>query len=292
MEPKKIVVTGGAGFIGSHVCKRLLDAGHTVISLDNYFSGSKDRHIDGVDYREGHTKDIATLVPETVDLIFHLGEYSRVAKSIEEPAVVWDLNMQGTLGVLEYWRKQQCKLVYAGSSTKFAHTREDGTSGEDLSPYTWAKAANSRLVTNYGHWYGLPHAVAYFYNVYGPGESAGEYGTVIEIFKQAYLAGEPLHVNGPGTQTRTYTHVDDTVDALMRIAESGEGDEYGIASQDTLSTLAVAQLFGGEIVMEPARKTSRPSSPVVTEKTLALGWKPQRSLAQYIASIKSAASHT
>src|SRR4051812_27178590 len=101
-DKKTILVTGGAGFIGSHLCKRLVDEGHNVISLDNYFTGSRQNHVAGVEYRDGHTKDIAALVPEHVDLIFHLGEYARVEQSLEEPALVWDLNVHGTFSVLEY----------------------------------------------------------------------------------------------------------------------------------------------------------------------------------------------
>src|SRR3989344_7239148 len=235
---KTIVVTGGAGFIGSHLCERLVKDGHKVISLDNYFTGSIDNHVPGVEYREGHTKDIAKHIPETPDILYHLGEYSRVAKSIEEPGVVWDLNMEGTFGVLEFWRKcKGTKLVYAGSSTKMATPRPEGTAGRDLSPYTWSKAANTELVHDYGHWYGLPYSVAYFYNVYGPGERAGEYGTVIEIFKQKYLASKPLEVRLPGTQERIYTHVDDTIAGLLLVGEKGEKDEYSIAAKESYPIL-------------------------------------------------------
>lgn len=285
-QKKTILVTGGAGFIGSHLCEALAARGHRVISLDNYFTGSKDNHVAGVEYREGHTKDIEKHIPETPDIIYHLGEYSRVAKSLEEPALVWDLNITGTAGVLEFWRTKKSKLVYAGSSTKFAHARADGTVGRNLSPYTWAKAANSELVADYAEWYGLPYAIAYFYNVYGPRELSGEYGTVVEIFRQAHRRGEPLPVNAPGTQTRTYTHVADTVDALLLVGELGEGDEFGIASQDEYATVDVARLFGGEIVMNPARTTSRPGTPVDSTKTNGLGWSPRRTLKSYIEEAK------
>lgn len=288
MQDKKLIlVTGGAGFIGSHLCERLSKDGHQVISLDNYFTGSRENHVPGVDYREGHTKDIEKHIPETPDLIYHLGEYSRVTIAIEEPSVVWDLNILGTLGVLEFCRKKKSKLVYAGSSTKFADTRADGISGRDLSPYTWAKATNTEVVKNYGAWYGILYAIVYFYNVYGPRELSGKYGTVVEIFRQSFLKGEPLKVNSPGTQTRTYTHVDDTIDALLLVGEKGEGDEYGIASSDTYSTKEVAELFGGEITMMPARTTSRPSTPTDTVKTEALGWGPKRTLKAYIEEFKA-----
>jgi UDP-glucose 4-epimerase len=283
---KLAVVTGGAGFIGSHLCERLQNDGWRVISLDNYFTGSKDNHVPGVEYREGHTKDIAKLVPENPDIIYHLGEYARTAVAIEEPDVVLDLNTIGTIGVLEYWRSKKCKLVYAGSSTVKADTRADGVEGRDLSPYTWTKAANTDLVRNYARWYALSYATVYFFNVYGPRERAGKYGTVVEIFRQNLEQGQPHKVNSPGTQTRTYTHVMDTVDALIVVGEKGEGDDYGICSKDTVGTLELANLFGGEIVMMPARGTSRPSTPINCSKTQLLGWTQKHFLKDYIQDCK------
>ncbi len=281
-EQKTVLVTGGAGFIGSHLCEKLASMKYRVISLDNYFTGSRDNHVPGVEYREGHTKDIEKHIPETPDILYHLGEYSRVAKSIEEPAVVWDLNMDGTFGVLEFWRKRGGKLVYAGSSTKFA----EEVDGRELSPYTWSKAANTELVSDYGRWYSLHFAIAYFYNVYGSRELAGPYGTVIEIFRQHFLHGESFEVRLPGTQRRNYTHVEDTVDGLILVGEQGEGDEYGIGAQESYSIREVAELFGGEIVLLPQRTTSRPSSAIDTTKVKALGWKQNRTLTEYIADIK------
>lgn len=283
-QPKTALVTGGAGFIGSHLCERLHRDGYTVISLDNYFTGSRDNHILGVEYREGHTKDVTRIIPESPDLVFHLGEYSRVAQSKEEPALVFDLNIQGTAGVLEFVRARGSKLVYAGSSTKFSERIEDDRiiEGRALSPYTWSKAANTELVRNYHEWYGIRYATAYFYNVYGPRELSGRYGTLIEICRQKRLAGEPIEMRLPGTQTRTYTHVLDTVDALIRIGESGEGDDYGIASDDTYTTREVAELFGGPIVELPARPTSRSHSDADTTKVRALGWTQRYHLRDYI----------
>lgn len=286
---KVILVTGGAGFVGSHLCEWLMKDGHKVISLDNYFTGSRENHVAGVEYREGHTKDIAKHVPETPDIIYHLGEYSRVAKSIEEPGLVWDLNMSGTFGVLEFWRSRGSKFVYAGSSTKMATPRPEGTAGRDLSPYTWSKAANTELVHNYGHWFALPYSVAFFYNVYGPRERAGEYGTVIEIFRQKYLEGTSLPVRSPGTQSRIYTHVEDTVAGMVLVGEKGESDEYSIAAEESHSILEVAQMFGGEVEMLPARSTSRPSAAIDTDtaKIQALGWQQRHTLKDYIEAIKN-----
>ena len=277
-EQKLVLVTGGAGFIGSHLCARLLADGHKVISLDNYFTGSRENQVSGVEYREAHTKNIEKYVPETPDIIYHLGEYSRVEKSLEEPALVWDLNKEGTFGVVEFWRKKGGKLVYAGSSTKFG----DGGLGRDQSPYAWTKATNTELVRNYGAWYGLPYAITYFYNVYGPGERAGEYGTVIEIFRQKKEKGESLTVNAPGTQKRNFTHIDDIIDGLVLVGHGGLGDDFGIGDERAYSILEVANLFGGDVLMGPAKQGNRMSADIDTAKTRALGWVPKRSLSDYI----------
>ena len=278
-----MVVTGGAGFVGSHLCERLVKDGHRVISLDNYFVGSKENHVAGVTYREGHTKDIASLIPETPDSIYHLGEYSRVAASLHEPEVVFDLNMAGTFAVLEFWREKQCKLVYAGSSTKGVGAREDGVVGRDLAPYTWMKAANTELVVNYGRWYALPYAIVYFYNVYGPRERTIEkYGTVIETWRQCVLHNKPLQVREPGTQVRAFTHVKDTVDGIVLVGEKGEGDNFGIGTDEIFSLLQVTEMFGGKVEMLPATKTTRSSAEVDSTKTRALGWEPKHHLPDYI----------
>ncbi len=281
MQKKTIVVTGGAGFIGSHLCRVLVEHGHTVISLDNYFTGSKENHVAGVAYREGHTKDIAHLVPEVPDLIFHLGEYSRVEVSLTEPAVVWDYNVIGTLAVCEFWRKTKAKLVYAGSSTKFA----DGGMGRDQSPYAFSKAMNTELVRNYAEWYTLPFAVTYFYNVYGPGERAGQYGTVIEIFKQKYLKGEPLTVTSPGTQTRIFTHVDDIVAGLLVVGEKGAGDEFGLGAETAYSIRTIAEMFGVSVVMTPEAQGNRMHAKLDASKSHMLGWRATHDVSDYIRDI-------
>jgi UDP-glucose 4-epimerase len=257
-DKKTVIVTGGAGFVGSHLCARLAKDGHRVISLDNYFTGSRENHVEGVEYREGHTKDIALLIPEMPDIIYHLGEYSRVEVSFKEPALVWDLNKDGTFGVLEFWRKKKPKLVYAGSSTKFA----DGGLGRDQSPYAWTKASNTELVRNYSAWFGLPYAIVYFYNVYGPGERAGAYGTVVEIFRQKFLHGEQLTVEEPGTQ-----------------------DDFGIGDEHAYTILELANMFGSDIVMTPMCPGNRMNSVIDTSKMHALGWSVKHSLKDYVASI-------
>lgn len=285
-EQKLILVTGGAGFIGSHLCERLVKDGHRVISLDNYFTGSRENHVPGVDYREGHTKDIEKHIPEDPDIIYHLGEYSRVRHSLAEPETTFDLNINGTLGVLEYWRNKRCKLVYAGSSTKFAHRVEDGITGKDLAPYTWGKAAMSDLVVQYGQWYELSYAITYFYNVYGPRERGDQYGTFIEILHQNWLHCLPHRIAGAGNQRRAFTHVLDTVEGIILAGERGEGDEYGICAAETYNLLDVARMFGGYLEYSSPTQSTRSSEAVDSMKIKTLGWKQDHTLPEYVAGIK------
>ena len=278
MQGKLILVTGGAGFVGSNLIRRLIADGNRVISLDNNFAGSDESH-PGVDYRHGHTKDIETLVPETPDLIYHLGEYARVEQSVLEPDVVHDLNVVGTGAVIEYWKKRKVKLVYAGSSTKFG----DGGAARHTSPYAETKAANTECIKKIGDAEQLPYAITYFYNVFGPGERAGVYGTVIENFKQMYLRGTPIMVTLPGTQERNFTHVDDIVDGLISVGEKGHGDEYGLGNVTAYRILDIAQMFGSEILMVPERVGNRMQSGIDTSKTESLGWRAARCVEGYIA---------
>lgn len=286
-EEKLILVTGGAGFIGSHLCARLLRDGHAVISLDNYFTGSRENHIPGVEYREGHTKDIAKHVPEDPDIIYHLGEYSRVRHSLAEPAITFDLNIKGTLGVLEYWRDRRCKLVYAGSSTKFAYREEDGIKGKDLAPYTWAKSSMSDLIVQYARWFELSYAITYFYNVYGPRERSDQYGTFIEILHQNWLHGMPHRISGAGSQKRAFTHVFDTVEGIVLAGEKGEGDEYGICAAETYSLLDIARMFGGHLEYSSPTKSTRSIEAIDSANIKGLGWKQRHTIEAYIHDIKS-----
>ena len=277
---KKILVTGGAGFVGSHLCERLSkNENYDVYSLDNYFTGSENNHVPNVTYIKGDTKDIATLVTFNPDMVYHLGEYSRVEQSFDDIEKVWEYNKDGIFAVLEFVRKAGCKILYAGSSTKFG----DGGLGRTASPYAWTKATNTELVQNYGTWFNVPYAITYFYNVYGPREiQTGKYATLIALFKEKMKNNEILTVVSPGTQKRNFTHIDDTIDALILVGENGFGDEFGIGSGEAFSILEVAQMYGGTIEMLPERRGNRMVAEVVSDKTRALGWAPKRKLAEYI----------
>jgi len=278
---KTILVTGGAGFIGSNLIEKLVqDEQNVVYSLDNYFTGKKENHIPGATYIEGNTKDIAALIDFVPDLIFHLGEYARVEQSFADMPIVWEFNKQGTFAVLEFCRKNNIKIVYAGSSTKFG----DGGMGRDQSPYAWTKASNTELVRNYGTWFGLPYAITYFYNVYGPREiSTGQYATLIALFKEKFKRGEPLTVVAPGTQLRNFTHVDDIVRGLMLVGERGEGDDYGLGSEEGYSILNIAKAFGGDVVMLPERKGNRMSASIdLSRSRNELGWRAEKRIIDHI----------
>lgn len=277
---KKILVTGGAGFVGSHLCEKLSkNDNYEVYSLDNYFTGSIGNHVPNVTYIQGDTADIATLVNFHPDMLYHLGEYSRVEQSFDDMEKVWRYNKDGIFAVLEFVRKAGCKILYAGSSTKFG----DGGLGRSASPYAWTKASNTELVENYGAWFNVPYAITYFYNVYGPREiQTGKYATLIALFKEKMKNDEPLTVVSPGTQKRNFTHIDDIVDGLILVGENGYGDEFGIGSEEAFTIKEVAGLFGGEIQMLPERRGNRMTAEVMSGKTKALGWSPKRNLKEYV----------
>ena len=288
-QKKKVLVTGGAGFVGSHLCERLVKDGNIVYSLDNYFTGNKKNHIEGVNYIKGNTKDIFKLIDFTPDIIYHLGEYSRVEQSFDDMRIVYEYNKIGTFEVLEFVRRTGAKLIYAGSSTKFG----DGGIARNTSPYAWTKASNTELVINYGNWYGINYAITYFYNVYGPREiESGKYATLIALFKQKMKNNEPLTIVSPGTQKRNFTHVDDIVDGLILVGKDGYGDEFGIGSDEAFSIVEVAQMFLGlsykeaikekKIVMLPPRRGNRMSAEVIIDKTKSLGWSAKKKLIDWI----------
>ena len=276
----KILVTGGAGFVGSHLCERLaMSIMNDVYSLDNYFTGSELNHVANVTYINGNTEDISKLITFIPDIVYHLGEYSRVEQSFDDIETVWRFNKNGIFAVLEFVRKTGCKIIYAGSSTKFG----DGGLGRSASPYAWTKASNTELVKNYGQWFNVPYAITYFYNVYGPREiNTGKYATLIALFNEKMKNGDPLTVVSPGNQKRNFTHIDDIIDALILVGENGYGDEFGIGSEESFSILEVAKQFNGRIKMLPERRGNRMNAEVISDKTKALGWNPKKRLVDYI----------
>jgi UDP-glucose 4-epimerase len=280
MPQRTVLVTGGAGHVGSHVIELLVaDPRNRVISLDSYFNGTPGNHIDGAEYRDGHTKDIEKLVPEKPDIVYHLGEYARIAPSFEDVKQVYDMNVVGTFAVAEYCRSHTVnKLVYAASSTKFAIEGD----GRHQNPYSFTKATNVDLINDYGRWYKLPYAICYFYNAFGPRERGdGKYATVIAKFQQQYLRGEPLTVVRPGTQKRAFTHVEDLARGIIMTGRKGHGDRYALGQTKTYSIIEIAKAFGGQIKYVagyPGREKAR--NPIKARREL--GWRPTVDVMDYI----------
>ena len=278
----KILVTGGAGFIGSHLCEELAKNKNKVFSLDNYSTGTKLNHVNNVTYIKGETKNIEKLINFIPGIIYHLGEYSRVEQSFDDIENVWSSNKDGIFAVLQFCRKTKAKIIYAGSSTKFG----DGGLGRSQSPYAWSKASNTELVENYADWFGIKYAITYFYNVYGGREiSSGKYATLIALFIEKYKNGESLTIVSPGTQLRNFTHIDDIVSGIIMVGESGFGDNYGIGCSQAFSILEIAEMFKTRIEMIPERKGNRMSASVVCNKTKELGWNERKSIEVYIETI-------
>lgn len=280
MAQRTILVTGGAGHVGSHLVELLVaDERNRVISLDNYSNGSRANHIAGAEYRDGHTRDIERLVPESPDVVYHLGEYARIAPSFEDVRDVYDLNIVGTFAVAEFCRTRRVKkLVYAASSTRFAIEGD----GRHQNPYSFSKATNVDLINDYGRWYKLPCAICYFYNAFGPRERGdGRYGTVIAKFEQQYLRGEPLTVVRPGTQRRAFTYVADLARGMALVGNKGKGDGFSLGVTRTHSILQIAKAFGGPIRFVSGYP-GRAEAKNFPRKARALGWKPTLDVMDYI----------
>ena len=278
---KTILVTGGAGHVGSHIIEELIkDPNNKVISLDNYFNGSKENHIPGAEYREGHTKDIDKLIPETPDVVFHLGEYARISPSFDDIGKVYDMNIVGTFAVVEFCRQRKVgKLVYAASSTKFASNGEE----RHANPYSFTKAMNVDLINNYGRWYNLPYAICYFYNAFGPRENGiGTYATLIAKFEQIYLSGGEFTVVKPGDQKRNFTYVKDLAHGMILVAEKGNGDGYALNNQKAYSIIEIGEAFGGPIKYIDGNPGRTESGEAPTKAREELGWETTVDILDYI----------
>lgn len=280
----RVLVTGGSGFIGRNLLVRLVHQGHEVTSLDRSAVPSSQR-VQGARYIHCDTRDIASVESE-FDVLYHMGEYSRIATSFEDIQSVWDSNIIGTFNVLEYCKKNNIKLVYGASSSKFGNNGDD----ENLSPYAWTKSKNVELIKNYGSWFDLEYSVAYFYNVYGPGQiSTGKYSTVIGIFENQYSNGLPLTVVSPGTQRRFFTHVDDVVDGLLELLDKGDGEEFCFGDANSnYSVEEVARMFTDNIIYIERKQGDRRGSPLDTSSSeQLLCWRPAKKLSDYIRGFKS-----
>jgi len=282
----KVLVTGGSGFIGSNLVKRLKRDNHEIVVIDNYSSGKHENEIEGVTYIDDETKNINIIqLPFIPEVVFHLGEYSRIHPSFEEYERVWQYNAHGTFQVLHFCNKHRIKIVYAGSSTKFAHE------GVLHSPYSFTKATNIEFIKGFCKWYDLKYSICYFYNVFGPGYDSSPvkgFESVVSVFEKQYKSNQPLTVSGDGSQQRMFTYVEDIVDGLVKSWSYEANEEFELANTNLYSILDIAKMYTDNIVFVESRKGDRDNSIVhnIDKTKELLNWSTTMNIEEWISKIK------
>ena len=262
MGKNTIIVTGGAGFVGSNLLRfLLLKSKYNIISLDNYSSGSKKNHLKNsrIKYLTGETKDIKKLIskPKNIHSVFHFGEFARIYQSFLKMNECIESNTIGTNSVFKFCLENKIKLIYSATSASLGNKGHD----KNLSPYAFTKAKNLEYLENLKKWFNFKYEVIYFYNVYGPGQiSKGNMATVIGIFEEAFKKKKPLPVVLPGTQTRRFTHINDTIEVCYLAWKKNLSRHYSISNKKSFSILEVAKMFKSKIKYQKKRPGERYSS--------------------------------
>ena len=244
-----ILVTGGAGFVGSNLIGYLLKkTSYRIISIDNYSSGFKKNHLKNkrIKYIKADTKDIVKIIsnPKKIKVVFHFGEFARIYQSFINMNECIDSNTVGTNSVFNFCLKNSIKLIYSATSASLGNKGND----KNLSPYAFTKAKNLELLENLKKWFNFKFEVIYFYNVYGPKQiSKGKMSTVIGIFEEAYKNKKPLPVVKPGSQSRRFTHIDDTIEVCYFAWKKNLSRHYSISSKESYSIIDVAKMFKSKI---------------------------------------------
>ena len=267
--PKKntIVVTGGAGFVGTNLIKLLLKkTRYKIISIDNYSSGKKSNHIKNnrVKYIKGKTVDISKFIkkPKEIKTVFHFGEFARIYQSFLKMNECIDSNSVGSNAIFNFCLKNKIKLIYSATSASLGNHGND----RNLSPYAFSKSKNLEILENLKKWFNFKYEVIYFYNVYGPYQICeGQMSTVIGIFEDHYKKDKPLPVVRPGTQSRRFTHIDDTINICYLAWKKNLCRHYSIANKKTFSVLEVAKMFKSRIKLLPKRPGERYASALINK---------------------------
>ena len=258
-----IVITGGAGFVGSNLIEYFVRrTNFKILSIDNYSSGSKKNHIinEKVKYVDAHTKDIHKILnayKSRIKSIFHFGEFSRIFQSFLYMDECIKSNTIGTVAVFNFCFKNKIKLIYSATSASLGNRGRD----KNLSPYAFTKSKNIEFLENLKKWFKFKYEIIFFYNVYGPRQIAtGKMATVIGIFEDHYIKGKPLPVVKPGTQSRRFTHIKDTVEVCYKAWKANKCRYYSISNNKSLTIKEVARLFNSRIKYLPSRKGERYAS--------------------------------
>ena len=260
---KYIVVTGGAGFVGSNLIRYFIDkTKFNLVSLDNYSSGSKINHIKSkrVKYIKGHSKDIGRKLKNyqnKINSIFHFGEFSRIFQSFNKFNECYESNSIGSKEVFKFCLDNKIKLIYSATSATLGKNGYD----KNLSPYAFTKSNNLELLENLKRWFNLKYEIIYFYNVYGNNQiEIGDMATVIGIFQNQYNNNKPLTVVRPGTQTRRFTHISDTIYVCFKAWKRNKCRHYSISHKKSYSIIEVAKMFKSKIKYLPQRAGERYAS--------------------------------
>ncbi len=262
-----ILVTGGAGFVGTNLIKFLLKkTKYKIISLDNYSSGSKLNHIRNrrIRYIKGKTVNISSIIkkPKNIKSVFHFGEFARIYQSFLKMNECIDSNNVGSNAVFNFCLKNKIKLIYSATSASLGNKGKD----KNLSPYAFSKSKNLELLENLKKWFKFKYEVIYFYNVYGPYQICkGEMSTVIGIFEYNYKKGKPLPIVKPGTQSRRFTHIDDTISVCFLAWKKNLCRHYSIAHKKSYSLIEVAKMFKSKIKYLPKRPGERFASALINQ---------------------------
>jgi UDP-glucose 4-epimerase len=273
----KVLVTGGAGFVGTNLIKRLLEEGHEVVSIDNYSTGLESNHQDGAEYLNYDIRNITSYDWIKPEFVFHMAAIARIQPSFEKPQDYFEVNALGTMRLVDWCAKSGVPVVYAGSSSKH--------SGRYKNPYTFSKDLGEDIIKLYQQHYQLKASIARFYNVYGPNQlTEGGYTTLIGRWINSWYKQEKFVIYGDGEQRRDFTHVDDIVDALTLVMyKQTYGYEFELGRGKNYSVNEVLQMFQQTAEYFPARPGEALTT-LNTDNTAreVLGWKPTRNLTDYL----------